>query len=182
MDKLIYIIIGVIVFVAIIVLVIILLKKKKNNDSSEPIYADFDPSIAQTVEENNMNNIPTNTLTGLDAIAVDNVIANTDEDLTNNVNIEIPEENKIQTFITEDLKEKLDNESDILEMPQETNQSFMIPDEPVKFEEVKPLPKAPTFITPEIDDKTPRKVDTPKQEIKIDKPDATDMTEINKQL
>lgn len=180
MDKLIYIIIGVVVLIVIIV-VVLLLKKKKNNESSEPIHADFDPSIAQAVEENNMNNIPTNTVTGLDAIAVDNVIANTDNDLTNNVNIDIPEENIEPTFITDELKGHLEEENSF-EMPQVSNESFMIPDEPVKFEEVKKEVKAPTFITEEMDDRIPRKVDIPKQELVIDKPDATDMTEINKQL
>ncbi len=180
MDNKIYIIIAVVAALLVVGLIFFLVIKKKKNSSSEPIHADYDPSIAKTVEENNLNNIPTTVDNpNLESIEVDNVLRNTDENPYNNVEVEIREVKE------EDTNENIDDV--VIEAPQESNESFIIPDEEVKFEAVvQPVKKQATFITEDIDDKTPtvKEDDNEKkeQEVKIDVPDAVEMTEINKQL
>lgn len=180
MDNKIYIIIAVVAALLVVGLIVFLVIKKKKNSSSEPIHADYDPSIAKTVEENNLNNIPTTVDNpNLESIEVDNVLRNTDENPYNNVEVEIREVKE------EDTNENIDDV--VIEAPQESNESFIIPDEEVKFEAVvQPVKKQATFITEDIDDKTPtvKEDDNEKkeQEVKIDVPDAVEMTEINKQL
>lgn len=180
MDNIIYIIIAVVAALLVVGLIVFLVIKKKKNSSSEPIHADYDPSIAKTVEENNLNNIPTTVDNpNLESIEVDNVLRNTDENPYNNVEVEIREVKE------EDTNENIDDV--VIEAPQESNESFIIPDEEVKFEAVvQPVKKQATFITEDIDDKTPtvKEDDNEKkeQEVKIDVPDAVEMTEINKQL
>lgn len=180
MDNIIYIIIAVVAALLVVGLIVFLVIKKKKNSSSEPIHADYDPSIAKTVEENNLNNIPTTVDNpNLESIEVDNVLRNTDENPYNNVEVEIREVKEEET------NENIDDV--VIEAPQESNESFIIPDEEVKFEAVvQPVKKQATFITEDIDDKTPtvKEDDNEKkeQEVKIDVPDAVEMTEINKQL